>query len=141
MELLNEILAKLPESNKIHQEFIKKKYNIKNIQSLDKAVLFGSQKTGRNFLNIFKKLNLKINAFSDNNNKLWGYTIEDILVISPNDIINFKDLPVIITSKYIKEISQQLKGLGYINIIPHYIISYVFQNYFQIDFILILLKA
>lgn len=58
----------------------------------------------------------EIIAFSDNDAAKHGKIMCDLPIYSPTEIVKFKDIEVIIASRYHMNIGQQLKELGVINV-------------------------
>ncbi|GIP51622.1 FkbM family methyltransferase [Paenibacillus vini] len=91
-----------------------------NSMNSDKPViLFGSGTIGRLYLQFLRKNNFMSDIyFCDNNNAMWGTLIEDVPVISFNELINkYKNSYIIVSSlDYFDEIALQLKdnNLSYI---------------------------
>ena len=89
----------------------------------DKVIIFG---TGGNLLlslKFLKKNNLDVAYLSDNNVELHNTLVNNIKVISPEEIKNY-DFPVLIISMYASDIAKQLKDL---KIKEYYDFSYVFD--------------
>lgn len=89
----------------------------------DKVIIFG---TGGNLLlslKFLKKNNLDVAYLSDNNVDLHNTLVNNIKVISPEEIKNY-DFPVLIISMYASDIAKQLKDL---KIKEYYDFSYVFD--------------
>lgn len=78
----------------------------------DSVVLFGASECGKHAVGYLSK-QYSIQCFSDNDPAKWGQRIENIPIISPQELSKFCHLPVIITSSYFKEIALQLNRLGF----------------------------
>jgi FkbM family methyltransferase len=128
---LHKFYAKIPLSNDDFECILKHHYQIDTIESCQDAILFGTQKSGKAFLNLFRRSGIRVKAFSDNNKDLWGSEIEGVKVIPPLELKKYPDTAIIITSKYIKSIFQQLKNYGHTKIIPYYILCVLFNGYFR----------
>lgn len=78
---------------------------------MEKTVLFAASSLG---IKASKRLKNKYNivAFVDNNYKLWQSKVENITVISPENLKKYKNVKVIITSSYYFEIATQIFELG-----------------------------
>jgi hypothetical protein len=74
-------------------------------------ILFGCGSCGLRALEEFEKVGAHIIGFCDNNPSLQGTKINDYEVISPEQIIKYKDAAVVISSTYEEEIEAQLKNL------------------------------
>ncbi|MCI1715483.1 FkbM family methyltransferase [Clostridium sp.] len=103
----------------------------KVLNSNGNVILFGAGGYGRLMFSIFKKLNMKIKYFCDNDINKHGKNIDEIKVISPNELSQFKrDTPIIITSdynNYFCEIYEQLKKMKFDNLYyfsPHFIMEH-----------------
>jgi len=128
---LTEFFEGAPHSDKEFINLIKKQYKIKTIDSCRGAVLFGAKKSGKKILSIFKKLNIQVSAFSDNDKKLWGHDINGLKVLSPSDLKKNSEQMVIITSKYVKQIYKQLRECGCQSIVPYYVLDVLYQKEFR----------
>lgn len=75
-----------------------------------KLIIFG---TGMFYKNRKSKLpsNVKIIAFLDNNEALWGKTIDNIEIFSPQDLLGFTYDKVLLMSRSSDEMKQQLLAL------------------------------
>lgn len=94
-------------------------YNIDN-----KVVLFGASKYGKIAKKILNQNNIKVDYFSDNNEKIQGEFFEGKKILSPEEIE--KDFIVLITSSYYDEILSQLKKQNLHNI---YYIKNLYGSY------------
>ena len=80
-----------------------------------RVLIFGAGHGGQKYYNyISKDTSTTIAAFVDNNPKLMGTSIDNISIISPNEIKNFQFDKIIISTmpKYALEILSQLKNMG-----------------------------
>ena len=107
---------------------LKKKINIQNLHQLDGAVLFGASELGKRFALQLKKNRVNLKGFSDNNRKFWGKKIGDLFIMPPGNIK--KDDLVIITSKSVLEIYDQLNKLGVKKVLGHLILTSIFPEEF-----------
>jgi hypothetical protein len=78
------------------------------------VILFGASTLGVKAYKNLKSI-YKVVFFSDNDSKKWNTFIDDIKIISPEELKQYKNIKVLITSMYVKEISQQLVSLGISN--------------------------
>lgn len=78
-----------------------------------KIIFFGLGKFYKKRENEIKKINnITIIAFSDNKPELWGHYINNIKVVSPDEILNLQFDAIVITSIYANKIEKQLLDLG-----------------------------
>ncbi|SFV03785.1 glycosyltransferase domain-containing protein [Butyrivibrio sp. INlla21] len=78
-----------------------------------KVIIFGLGNTGKTFFKTRIDRNLdKVIAFTDNNDKFWNTTYEDISVIPPNEIYKYECDCVVVASVYAEEIITQLNDIG-----------------------------
>ncbi|WP_025209157.1 FkbM family methyltransferase [Hippea sp. KM1] len=75
------------------------------------VILFGAGGLLSYAINELSKLSIEVAYISDNNKNLHGTKVNGIEIIPP-DKIKDKNLPVLITSMYAKEIASQLKSMG-----------------------------
>lgn len=75
-------------------------------------LLFGAGSLGLRSIEECKKINATILGFVDNNRDRRGEQIEGYTIYTPEDIKDFTNAYVLITSTYVKEIKQQLKDMG-----------------------------
>lgn len=75
-------------------------------------IIFGAGNFGKV---AFKRLKSRYNIlfFCDNDKNKWGTYLENIKIISVNELKNYKEYLVIIASTYYEEIYQQLKQEGF----------------------------
>lgn len=85
---------------------------------MKKVVLFGASNLGRKVLKEINNTQVKVIFFCDNDREKWGDEISTIPIISPGDLLIYKDKIdyIIVSSIYHKEIINQLQGLGFNNI-------------------------
>ncbi len=132
MSEVEQLLKSFPSTLKLNKDKILNEFKISDLKSLNNIVLFGSQNLGIKFLNHFNEIGIKVVSFSDNNKDKWGEYINGIKVIAPDAIQ--QDQIVIITSQYIKPIYDQLVALNIKIIIPHYVLSFLYQEKFPNSF-------
>jgi O-methyltransferase len=72
-----------------------------------KIVLFGCGEGGKNAFNYLQK-KYDIVAFSDNNPNLHGKSLENIPIVTPEDLKNIKYDYILISSMYSEDITKQL---------------------------------
>jgi hypothetical protein len=77
----------------------------------EKVILFGASQLGRSaYYSLESKY--QIIGYVDNDKLKWGKEFEALPVYSPDSLSQLLDVQVIITSFYVKEISEQLKIMG-----------------------------
>ena len=79
------------------------------------VILFGAGSCGLKCIEEFEKINAKIVGFCDNNRSRRGEEVKGYKIWSPEDIVLFKDITIMITSTYDEEIKKQLKEMGLTN--------------------------
>jgi FkbM family methyltransferase len=120
-------------------DFIHNHYKVHFINNLKKTklVLFGASQLGIKVLNILKRKNVNVDFFCDNNSQKWNTELCGIKVISPAELAGLdKNLNIIITSMWHKEIINQLHKLGFYNVIyfkdiDWYLLLYLDFYYFD----------
>lgn len=88
-----------------------------------KIILFGAGNDGRHALDVLNhsKYADSVFAFCDNNESLWGTTVESLPVISPKELLSTgKYLIIICSQKYLDQIYKQIIWNGY----PQHLIFY-----------------
>lgn len=85
-----------------------------NIEKLrDKELLlFGAGSLGLRSIEECDKIHATILGFIDNNRARRGEQLEGYTIYAPEDIKDFPDAYILITSTYVEEIKQQLKDMG-----------------------------
>lgn len=131
MNSVQNFFEMIPSSNEEYISQLKEIYHIKGIEVFEGAVIFGTAQLGRRFIKAFSRLGVRISFFSDNSDSAWGSNIEGVKVIPPAQIQSYRI--IIIASKFIKEIYEQLKMLGYKRIVPHYVLSILYPEEFPSD--------
>ncbi|MBM6997256.1 glycosyltransferase family 8 protein [Paenibacillus sp. DXFW5] len=81
-------------------------------QTEKKIVLFGASVAGATNLEKFKQYGVDVAYFCDNSPDKWNTFFNGVKVLSPREIMELENIVIFITSMYVKEISQQLSGLG-----------------------------
>lgn len=130
MDRLDYVLKQFPSSEKEHRKIIASKFGVNKLNDLEGSYLFGAKELGKKFSKIFTDNNVTISGFVDNDSRLWGTNYQDLPVISPTELQKINNPRVIITSRYLGEINNQLAKLGISNILPHYIFYYLFPKTF-----------
>lgn len=77
-----------------------------------KLLLFGAGSLGVRSIEECKKIGAEILGFVDNNPARRGEKLEGYTIYTPEDIKEFPEAYVLITSTYIDEIKEQLAGMG-----------------------------
>lgn len=136
---------------KMFLENYKKMYFINSMQSKP-LVLFGASASGEKTYKLLSQKGVKIDYFCDNNKEKCGKTINNIEIISLNQLLTMdRDINILVTSSFYKEIMAQLKSYGFKNVISfenntfelfvflhhfdHYLYDTIFQNQFEIEMI------
>ncbi|APC79822.1 TPA: nucleoside-diphosphate sugar epimerase/dehydratase [Clostridium botulinum] len=76
------------------------------------VILFGASNLGEYAYNNLKNNN-DICFFSDNNSRIWGKKFCGIDIISIEELCEYKNYNIIVTSMYWKEICKQIAKLGF----------------------------
>ncbi len=100
-------------------------YMSRLLSQKSKLILFGSGSAARTFLNDFTMVD-KVAYVVDNNEDKWGLLFEGFNIESPQKLLleNKKDILIVITSSFYKDIARQLEGMGFkrkmnfINVFP-----------------------
>lgn len=132
MDLLSPILALCPSSNAAQRELLARTYSINRLEDLKGAVVFGAALLGAAMAERLEKLGLAPRAISDNNPALWGKEHGTLPIIPPDSI--GLDTPVIVASKYVKDIFSGLKEKNFTRLIPHYVLPILFPDFFAGDY-------
>jgi acetyltransferase-like isoleucine patch superfamily enzyme len=81
-----------------------------------KIIIFGANEDGKQCLQLLKPLQwiglLKVVAVMDNDSRLGGQLLEDIEIVSPEDVNRLEFDRIIVAPLFFDEISQQLRVLG-----------------------------
>lgn len=123
---MNNMYLKFPSTEEKHIEYVQKYFSLDSFSQLQTVSVFGTGLLGRKIANVLIRNGCEIECFIDNDFKKWRTQIDNIPVINP-DHCNSKTR-VIIASKYVKEIYQQLLRMGINSPLPHYIISILFPH-------------
>jgi FkbM family methyltransferase len=126
MDGLADFYRTLPETTDTFIESLQKRFGIIDLKDCNGAVIFGSENLGTKLAAIFADSGIHISGFCDNNNKKWGQKIHDIPIFGPADLS--KNSRIIIASKYVREIKDQLIKNGVKNVIPHYVLSILYPD-------------
>lgn len=76
-----------------------------------KSIIFGASKSGSVAYELLQE-KYEIVGFSDNNSKKWGTLFCEKVVYSPNELMEMKDVEIIIASVYYASIYEQLRNIG-----------------------------
>lgn len=74
------------------------------------AVLFGAGKLAIKYAEALDWYGVELLFYVDNNQRLWGTTINDKIVKSPDSLLSQK-VPILIANQYLKEIGNQLEKM------------------------------
>jgi FkbM family methyltransferase len=130
MKALIQLYEKVPSTKKAYLQKIKEEFVIRCLPECQNAILFGCANLGVKILDNFRREGINILAFADNDRTKWGTCIENIPIISPENIHGFPYSYIIITSKYVKDIHTQLCDLKIRKVLPHYVLSVLFPHKF-----------
>jgi FkbM family methyltransferase len=116
-ELLNEDLQNIIDREKISFDEIVEPFG-------DSLILLGAGQLGRKVLNVLRSAGINPLAFADNNQNLWGTTIDDLKVLSPVDAAKeFGNKAAFVVTIWslgysFSDVQQQLKMLGCKKVVP-----------------------
>ena len=129
---LDDILRQCPVSDAQQLELLKVKYRLSSLEDLQGAVVFGAAKLGAQIALRLEGRGVGICGFSDNDPERWNSNHCDWPVIPPRELD--RRTPVIIASKFVKNIYASLLEQGARQLIPHYILPIVFPKDFPPGF-------
>jgi len=95
-----------------------------------KIVCFGAGSAAEMFMDVIPK-DFTIGYFTDNNSSLWGKNIKGIEIIEPIKIKDIENVYILIVSRHIAPIKEQLMSYGYKSEIDFYDLYSINKNYFQ----------
>ena len=96
-------------------EYINKLQKNQNKNNL--LVIYAAGTIGKLTLHALKEKNIKVDYFCDNDSAKWNTTIENIKIISPNDLDKFdKNIDIIITYYLFSAIVPSLENKGFKNL-------------------------
>ena len=132
---MEKFLEKLPNSRKDYIQSIRKRFGApQKLSDFNSVILFGAAHLGKHFLRALREKGITVLAFSDNDKKMWGASIEGVPVIPPRAINKQQYSYVLVTSRYVKEICRQLRGLKTRNVIPYYVVEVLLPDISMDDF-------
>jgi len=94
-------------------DYTYKKFPEIDILKKKTVVLFGASVLGISTLEQLKQMNIEVHYFCDNDSSKWKKDYYSTTIISPNELMKCRNVAIIITSMYEKEISHQLVELGF----------------------------
>ena len=77
-----------------------------------KVILFGAGVYAKKYKALLEYLNMDFDYFTDNDSAKWGTTLYGKAVIAPNQLCNFEECRIIISSTHEIAIRQQLTEMG-----------------------------
>jgi len=93
--------------------------------NINKAVIIGAGTTTNNLIEYMKKIEIKFSdAFFlclDNNSSLWNTKLDEVEISSVDEIRNYPDADIVISSIYEKDIRKQLEEMNINNFTMNYI--------------------
>lgn len=125
---LDGILKQCPDSDARQLELLKEKYGLNRLDDLEGAVIFGAAKLGSRIAKALRDRDISIRGFSDSNPAMWTSGHCGWPVLRPAELD--PQVPVIIASKFVKEISASLLKMRVRHIIPHYILPIILPGDF-----------
>lgn len=132
MAELASILSRCPSSDAAQRGLLMQTYGLDTLDALRGAVVFGAGLLGEAMAARLGELGLAPRAISDNNPERWGGVHAGLPIIAPDAIV--PDTPVIVASKYVKDIFRGLQDRGFSRLIPHYLLPICFPGSFTGDY-------
>ncbi|NMC64439.1 MAG: FkbM family methyltransferase [SAR324 cluster bacterium] len=125
-DILHSILEQCPGSDAEQLKLLQDRYGGLTLEDFQGAVVFGAERLGLQISKALEDNGIHVMAFSDNDSLKWGTGHGGLKVVAPKAL----DLnrPIIITSKYVKEIYADLLELGATKLVPHYVLSLMFSG-------------
>lgn len=84
-------------------------------------ILFGAGKIGSEAVDYFLNNGIIISCIADNNQNLWGKTLNGIEIVSPNTIKSREPFLVVLSNNFYNEIAAQLDEYGLNNYISYFL--------------------
>ena len=132
MNRLDDVLGLCPGSDADQREQVARRFALTAVEGLRDAVVFGTGILGRATALRLTELGLAPRAFSDNDARRWGDTLEGLPVLPPADITDGRS--VVIASKYVKDIWAGLSARESLHLVPHYVPPVLFPRAFPPGF-------
>jgi FkbM family methyltransferase len=126
---LDDVLALCPVSDSEQLRVLGDTVGLRTLRDLSGAVVFGTGALGVATAGSLRDLGLQPSAFSDNDALQWGRKLNGLYVIPPADL--HADTPIVIASKYVKDIEAGLTAAGHTGLVPHYVLSLLFPDAFR----------
>ena len=124
---LDAVLALCPASDERQRDQLRRRWRLKGLRDLEGAVIFGAAQLGGALARSLAEKGLRPAGFSDNDAARWGGVFEGLPVLAPGAL--GADRPVVIASKYVKEIYAGLRNRG-LRLVPHYLLPLLFPDDF-----------
>jgi len=132
---IEEILSQIPTSCEEWVEDVKRRFGIHHFFENKKCILFGAAQLGKKFYDIFNDIGVEVVAVTDNNENLWGQSYFNTTIIPPSSLTNYATIPIVLTSKNVFEIQQQIKKMQLSQeVVPHYVFTILFPDKFKNPF-------
>jgi len=128
MTNLDDILKQCPASDAQQRRLFQKEYGLGGLEDLQGAVVFGAASLGAQVANALEDRGIHILGFSDNDCKKWNSTYAGRAVFAPSELSLIG--PIIIASKFVKDIHAGLHDQGVQRLIPHYLLPCLFPDDF-----------
>ena len=93
------------------------------------CIVFGAAVLGKKVISGLQSLGIAVKAVLDNDPSKHGASYMGVNISKPADFVN-TDLPVVIASKFVCDIDQQLQALNVRTRIPHYVLSILHPELF-----------
>ncbi len=132
MAALDAVLGLCPVSDARQAELLRQRYGLERLEDLEGAIVFGAALLGAALARELRARGVALAGFADNDPARWGGTHEGLPVLVPRSLESGR--PVLIASKYVKEIYAGLLRQGGRRLIPHYLLPVLFPGEFPEGF-------
>lgn len=128
MTSLDDVLRRCPASDEEQRRTIEERFDLFDLHDLSGAVVFGTGILGTTLATTLAREGLAPSAFTDNDRSRWGSTLDGLPVIAPRELDDGR--PVIVASKFVKDIAAGLADRPGLHLLPHYLLPVLFPSRF-----------